>query len=1203
MANVRQDNVQIKIEVDGSQSKTELDNLTRRAQVLTQDLKEMKRGTTEYIEANKELRQVNARMAELRQELGTAGLSMGQLGRLSNQLGRELRELVPGTEAFVNKSKELQEVDTRLGQLRREVRGVQDGLEEAGGGFGSFLKKSAAFAGVQLGVQAVVSSLVNFGKESLAEFAQAEGAAAQLQAALTSTGNAAGLTKKELLDLSASLEGKTILDGDSITQAQSVLLTFTKIKKGVYEEALPAIVDMATRLGGDGPADLQGATIQVGKALNDPIKGITALGKAGVSFSEDQKVMIKSLVETGDVAGAQAIILGELKTEFGGSAEAAAKAGTGPLKQFEVQIGNVKEGVGKLITDGLVAIQPVLRAALGLFAFFIEALKAAPAFLVENRGLLLALGVAILTLNAANIQAAASSLAAAAAERIRTAATIATKFATEGLGAAMKANPIGFFIAAVALLVGGLITLYERSEKVREVFAGLGAAANQVFQNIKNAVVLQLGGVADLLTGIFTLDLDKIKAGVSKLGEGLKQQYTGLGNGVAGAYGAAYADREKLEHAASLERDKKAAELKVQRAKEAAEKTATADREAALGSAKRQEADLKVRLSRAEEGSRDELNLKKRLVQVAADIEALGEKKSADDKRVIRAEAQANITKLDREYAKKQHDEAEKAGKEQLEVEQKLANLRAATAGDESARKIAQLTAAAAKEKAEAKGTAEQIAEQRLLIDARLARELAAEREKAGAAAAAIDADIEKRRTALIADEYQRRAAEVRAAAVAESAKLKGTDEQLAEARRLIAEKLANDLAANEAKRVQADQDAASRVLAIDQDLATRRTSKSVEETSFLSDARIQAEAAEHAARLAQLDTQLTTQLDNEKLSINERLALIRQFNADRDQLDEEYADRTKARNRDTATFGLQAITTGINAAADFQKISSDKEIAKVENDKKKRLASLDAEYKAGKLSKEGYEAQKSVIEANYDAKTKQLRRQQAERDKMYQIANSIIQGTVAVIAASANPLGILSPTAIATGIAAVLATAKIIATPVPEFAKGGVAGPRLPWRERVRQFAQGGINAVAGVASVGQHHSGGGIRMVDGATGEHLGEWERGEPYMILSRETYANNRHLVDDLLDTSLHRGGAPVRSRAGHYEDGGVAGDGTAAARPVAAGGDKSEQLLTRIAEGVERIPSRLAIAWDDDDTQNVEARLGERADVRERAQIR
>jgi hypothetical protein len=53
---------------------------------------------------------------------------------------------------------------------------------------------------------------------------------------------------------------------------------------------------------------------------------------------------------------------------------------------------------------------------------------------------------------------------------------------------------------------------------------------------------------------------------------------------------------------------------------------------------------------------------------------------------------------------------------------------------------------------------------------------------------------------------------------------------------------------------------------------------------------------------------------------------------------------------------------------------------------------------------------------------------------------------------------------------------------------------------------------------------------MVEGATGEHLGEWERGEPYMILRRDTYANNQPLSR----------GAPVRPRPGYYEDGVVSG---------------------------------------------------------------
>ena len=162
------------------------------------------------------------------------------------------------------------------------------------------------------------------------------------------------------------------------------------------------------------------------------------------------------------------------------------------------------------------------------------------------------------------------------------------------------------------------------------------------------------------------------------------------------------------------------------------------------------------------------------------------------------------------------------------------------------------------------------------------------------------------------------------------------------------------------------------------------------------------------------------------------------------------------------------------------------------------------------------------------------------------------------------------------------------------------MGAPRPTWRDRVRKFAQGGINPVAGVPTVGQLHSGGGIRMVDGATGQHLGEWERGEPYMILSRDTYANNRELVDALLDTSMNRGGAPVRQReGGHYADGGTPG-GSLPTTGTTANGSSSQELLQVAREtrdAIRALPSRQRIDWGDEDTANVEEALDERAAVR------
>jgi phage-related minor tail protein len=136
------------------------------------------------------------------------------------------------------------------------------------------------------------------------------------------------------------LSSLTVIEDDAITSAQALLLTFTKIGGDIFPQAIRAAADMSTALG----TDLQGAVTQLGKALNDPLKGITALGRAGVQFSESQKAMIEALVETGRVADAQRLILGELETQFGGSAVAARDTLGGALQALQNSVSNLLEG-------------------------------------------------------------------------------------------------------------------------------------------------------------------------------------------------------------------------------------------------------------------------------------------------------------------------------------------------------------------------------------------------------------------------------------------------------------------------------------------------------------------------------------------------------------------------------------------------------------------------------------------------------------------------------------------------------------------------------------------------------------------------------------------------------------------------------------------------------------------------------------------
>jgi len=84
----------------------------------------------------------------------------------------------------------------------------------------------------------------------------------------------------------------------------------------------------------------------LGKALNDPITGLTALRRVGITFSESQEKTIKTMQNMGDMAGAQKLILKELESQFGGLARAAAEIGTGPLVQFQNRIGDIQERIG-----------------------------------------------------------------------------------------------------------------------------------------------------------------------------------------------------------------------------------------------------------------------------------------------------------------------------------------------------------------------------------------------------------------------------------------------------------------------------------------------------------------------------------------------------------------------------------------------------------------------------------------------------------------------------------------------------------------------------------------------------------------------------------------------------------------------------------------------------------------------------------------
>lgn len=198
------------------------------------------------------------------------------------------------------------------------------------------------------------------------ETSAAEFASAQLNAALKSTRNVAGQSVEALNAHARALAQVSIYDDDAITGAQALLLTFTKLSGDTFPKATQAVLNVATAMG----TDLKSAAIQVGKALNDPILGISALARSGIQFTEAQKLMIQQLVESNQLMEAQTIILGELETQFGNSAKAASETFGGALKKLSNDIGDALTLTGDGVSIATKSVQYLSTVVRGLRQFF-----------------------------------------------------------------------------------------------------------------------------------------------------------------------------------------------------------------------------------------------------------------------------------------------------------------------------------------------------------------------------------------------------------------------------------------------------------------------------------------------------------------------------------------------------------------------------------------------------------------------------------------------------------------------------------------------------------------------------------------------------------------------------------------------------------------------------------------------------------------
>ena len=239
------------------------------------------------------------------------------------------------------------EVGANTAPAEAGLSGVNDQVEKSGGLFsglkgfaGSALSTLMGFVGGQIvmqGLNMVVGQVTQLFGSMMDETQNLSDAENLLNARLSSTNDAVGMTAGAINGLSDAQESYTGIAKSTILQGDDMLLTFTNIGQTVFPDASNAMLDLAVSMnhGKTAGADLQSSAILLGKALDDPLKGISALTRVGVTFSDQQKQQIKDFMAMGDTADAQKVILQELNREFGGTAHAASETFGGSIDKLK----------------------------------------------------------------------------------------------------------------------------------------------------------------------------------------------------------------------------------------------------------------------------------------------------------------------------------------------------------------------------------------------------------------------------------------------------------------------------------------------------------------------------------------------------------------------------------------------------------------------------------------------------------------------------------------------------------------------------------------------------------------------------------------------------------------------------------------------------------------------------------------------------
>jgi hypothetical protein len=407
---------------------------------------------------------------------------------------------------------DVQQLKNGLAQAQASLKGLGDSVKQSGKSMDDFVGKLKQ-VGATLGVTFGAAAVLNFLKASVVDANAAAAAQDRLRTILLTTGGATNEYVDSLIAQAEALEQIGVVSADNILVAQSQLATFD-LTGDTIKTLTPAILDYVTAEKGAAATsdDFRQMTNGLAQALNGNFGSLTRVG-----FVLDEQT--KKLISNGTESERAAAIVDVLSSTYEGFNEKLRD--TNPIAAARADLSKLQGDIGK-------ALLPAVKAVSGFISNqFIPAMRSLGKFIKDNADILaaltIALGAAYIAMKVYRgmvvITAIASQVYAVATTLMR-GAQLASIASTNGLAAsmlalnaAMRANPIGIIVTALALVAAALVIAWKRSETFRNVVINVAQAALKAFASI----VPIIGKVAEAVLKIVTGPMRGLLTLLSKL--------------------------------------------------------------------------------------------------------------------------------------------------------------------------------------------------------------------------------------------------------------------------------------------------------------------------------------------------------------------------------------------------------------------------------------------------------------------------------------------------------------------------------------------------------------------------------------------------------------------------------------------------------------------------------------------------------------